>query len=1098
MRFRVLGPLQVMGAGGQPIRLEPRQRRVLVALLLAPNHAVARSQLIDAAWDDAAPPTAVRQVQNLISALRQRVGREIVADGPGYRIDVAPEQLDSLVFADRIGRARTLLADGQPVDAASHLRAALRLWRGPALADLAGRTIESAAAGLQEQRLTVLEQCLELELAAGQHHELVSELAELANAHPLREGLLGHFMIALCRAGRQADALRAYRKLKERLADELGIDPGPALRDLHTSILRQERRTDPTTTAGTEAIGADRPRGLPPPTPPVAGRSPELAQARRDGARTVVEPPANAAESLWPSPPPGPAVRPLVAQLPAPVADFVDRAELDVLRSLAPPGALPPGVTVVVVTGGGGVGKTTLAVRWAHELRERYPAAQFYLDLRGFSAELPLSPSKALSRFLHALGVALDRVPTELAEAAALYRSLVAARPVLVVLDSAANTDQVLPLLPSAAGSLVVVTSRKRLSGLVVQCGARRVEVGQLTPAESLTLFGRMVGASRLAADPEAAAQVTSACGHLALAVRIAAANLLDRPDRHLAGYAAELASADALDALENDDVAIRRTFAHSYSGLECDARQVFRRLSLVVGPTISRSSAQAVAGLSDRALAAALDRLTAAHLIERNGVDRYRFHDLLRLYARERLDAEDPDQQAAHDALLAWYVGHVRAAAATLYPFKPQLDDLADPRWFEVSFADREAALDWLDAEAPNVVAAVRDYAERGLRQPVWLLAYTLRGYFDLRGETADWLALADLALRAARDDGAPRAYAAAEHNLAHVLLFTGKRAEAIIHGHRFLEASRQSGWLRGEALAGASLGAIYLDTGRVDTAVSHLRSSLRLARRSGELVVEANALANLGIAHLQLGELIEAGRRTRLALARYRQHGDCFSGEAHALTLLAELDCALDKPHDSLRRSTLALGIYRKAGNLVGEAYARYTAASACPEDGDLDAAVAEARQAVDLAERAGEPAYASEANRVLAELHLRAGHAESARHAFVRALASARAASAAYQTATALIGLAVAAADLEPDTPADARHLDEAAGIAADCRFRVVAADVLVARARIGGPPPDAGALRQAIEIYHAAGHRQGERRTRDLLATDPVRKPRDLLE
>jgi DNA-binding SARP family transcriptional activator len=1094
MRFHILGPLRVIGPDGAPARLEPRHARLLAALLLNPNQTVARPELIDAAWD-AAPPTAGRQVQNLISALRQRVGREIVADGPGYRIDVAPDQLDSLVFADQIGRAGTLIADGQPADAAGYLRAALRLWRGPALAGLAGRTIEAAAAGLQEQRLTALEQCLELELAAGQHHELVSELAELATAHPLREGLVGHFMIALCRSGRQADALGAYRKLKAHLADELGIDPGPALRDLYASILRQERRTNPTLMEG--ATGAAPARRPPPPHRPFVGRSAELDRGRRDNARTVVAPPADAAERLWLPGLPTPADRPLVAQLPAPVADFVDRAQLDVLRSLAPSGELPAGVTVVVVTGGGGVGKTTLAVRWAHELRQRYPAGQFYIDLRGFSTERPLSPSKALSCFLHALGVGLDRVPTEVAEAAALYRSLVAAQPVLVVLDSAASTDQVLPLLPSAAGSLVVVTSRKRLSGLVVQYGARRVEVGQLTPAESMTLFGRMIGASRLAAEPEAAAQVTSACAHLALAVRIAAANLLDRPDRHLAGYAAELASAGALDALENDDVAIRRTFAHSYGGLESDARQVFRRLSLVVGPTVGRPAAHAVAGLPEPALTVALDRLTAAHLIEREGADRYRFHDLLRLYARERLDADDPNRLAAHDALLAWYVGHVRAAAAVLYPFKPQLDDLADPRWSEVSFADRQAALDWLDAEAPNLVAAVRDYAERGLRQPVWLLAYTLRGYFDLRGETADWLALADLALCAARDDGAPQAYAAAEHNLAHVLLFTGKRPEAITHGHRFLEASRRSGWLKGEALAGATLGVTYLDNGQVDTAVSHLRSCLRLARQSGEMVLEANALENLGIAHLQLGELVEAGRQIRLALARYRQHGDCFSGEAHALTLLAELDRALDQPHDALGRCAQALDIYRKAGNLVGEAYARYTAASACPERGDLDAAAGEARQAVDLAERAGDLVYASEANSILAELHLRAGRADSAHQAFTRALASARAASAPYQTATALIGLAVAATDLEPDSPADARHLDEAARIAAHCRFRVIAADVLVARARLRGPLPDADCLRQALEIYHAAGHRRGERRTRNLLPTDPASKAQDFL-
>jgi tetratricopeptide (TPR) repeat protein len=266
-----------------------------------------------------------------------------------------------------------------------------------------------------------------------------------------------------------------------------------------------------------------------------------------------------------------------------------------------------------------------------------------------------------------------------------------------------------------------------------------------------------------------------------------------------------------------------------------------------------------------------------------------------------------------------------------------------------------------------------------------------------------------------------------------------------------------------------------------------------MRLARHCGDLALEANALENLGIAHLQLGQLGEAGRQIRLALARYRKHGDCFSGEAHALTMLAVLDCALDQPHDALRRCAQALDIYRKSGNLVGQACARYTAASACPEGGDLDAAAGEARQAVDLTERAGEPVSASEANSILAELHLRSGRADAARQAFTRALASARAASAPYQTATALIGLAAAAADLELAT----RHLDEAARIAAHCQFRVIAADVLVARAHLGGPLPDVASLRQAIEIYHATGHRRGERRARSLLRTDSASKPGDLV-
>ncbi|WP_203996545.1 helix-turn-helix domain-containing protein [Virgisporangium aurantiacum] len=787
---------------------------------------------------------------------------------------------------------------------------------------------------------------------------------------------------------------------------------------------------------------------------------------------------------LSPQPPPAPALPPRAAQLPALISDFVDRSELLAgLDGMLP--AVDSAVTVVVVTGGGGSGKTTLAVRWAHGIAHRFPAGQLYVDLRGFSADPPLSPAKALSRFISALGLPRERVPADVAEAAAVYRSLVADRPVLVLLDNAVSAEQVAPLLPGCPGSVVVVTSRGPLDGLVISHGARRLTVGELGPDEALALLGRVIGTARVDAERAAAARLVAACGHLALAVRIAAARMLMRPDRSIGRYTAEFTAGNRLDALECDDAAVRRTFLHSYRRLDDGSRTVFRRLSLIAGPSFTLAATEAVSGLSRRAAGAALDRLTASHLVERVGEDRFRFHDLLRRYARERCDAEESvaSREAVRSALLGWQVSHVRAAAAVLYPRKTQLPELANPGWPEAVFADRQAGLDWLDAEEANLVAAIRSYADEGPRRAVWLLGYALRGYFDLRGSSGDWLAVATLAVDAATRDSGLYARASAELSLATALTSVGRKSAAIAHALRSLAFSHEAGWDEGEATACGTLGSLYIGSAAVGAAAGYLNRGMDIFRRLGNLAGEANALDNLCTAHITLGNLESAAEGLRQALDLYRR-ADLSSGEGHALTRLAELHWAFDQDRTARRHANRALTAYRSAGHLVGEGYARVTLAVNAP-DGALGGAIRQANHALDGIRRAGDRLYETKALNCLGNLYRRAGDAPAAHATYTRSLELARAIDDPHQAAVILVGLAqVAGADRSAD------HLDEAADIARVHGFRVVSADVHAARARAllarGERAAGTAVARQAADLYRATGNARGARHARELLA------------
>jgi DNA-binding SARP family transcriptional activator len=618
MRFRMLGPLLVDdGASWSAIRAT-QQRLVAAVLLLEAGRAVPVERLVDELWGERPPPTADATVRGYVMRLRRLLGggpgSPLVTRGRGYELVVEDGDVDARVFSGLVASARHALANDRPETAAAELSQGLALWRGPALADVpASPAVTAEAERLEQLRLAALEDWLGVQLALGRHAEVVDEAQRLVAEHPLRERLWARLMLAQYRCGRRAQALDAYQRARRELVDELGLEPGPELRALQRAVL--------------------------------TGQAELLVPAHRGAAAVAAQ------------------ARVVPAQLPADAAAFSGRqAELAQLDSHWSGQGERRSPAVVVIAGTAGVGKTALAVHWAHRVRDRFPDGQLYVDLRGWAAGAPLRPIDALAGFLPALGVPAAEVPDQVEQAAALYRSLLAGRRMLVVLDNTRSPGQVRPLLPASPGCAVVLTSRDQLRGLIARDGAVRLDLDVLAPREARRLLTRLLGAERVDAEPEAEAELVRLCGYLPLALRIAAANLSGRPRTTVAAYAAELAGGDrlrALEAGEDTDAAVRVAFDRSYAALPAAARRLFRLLGLVPGAGIGPPAAAALAATDAAAAAALLDRLASAHLAGERAPNRYVLHGLLRRYAADRASAEDSpaEREAALGRLLDHYL---------------------------------------------------------------------------------------------------------------------------------------------------------------------------------------------------------------------------------------------------------------------------------------------------------------------------------------------------------------------------------------------------------------------------------------------------------
>jgi DNA-binding SARP family transcriptional activator len=608
VEFRLLGPVEVHADGQQLPIPGPIQRGLLAILALHANRVVASHELQASMWGPVPPATARRSLQWQVWRLRRLLGPQadrLVYRAPGYLLRVQPGELDLARFQQLADQGRERLAAGDAERAGRLLGAALRLWRGQALEDVQVAALAEQRARLDQRRLAVLEDRVQADLDGGRHNGLVPELEGLVADQPLRERLWELLMVALYRSGRQADALAAFRALRQRLVEQQGVEPSPPLQELHRRILA----ADPALLLPAEAPGSVQaaaptpvPRQLPPDVAGFTGREPELAQ-------------------------------------------------LD--QVLAAAGQDGP-VVIGAIAGTGGIGKSALAVHAAHRLAGRFPDGQLYVDLHGATAGLePLAPLEVLGRFLRALGMAPAAVPTELEEASGTFRSRVAGRRLLVVLDNAADAAQVAPLVPASPGCGVLVTSRQALASLD---GATHLHLGILPAEEATRLLGRLAGQERVAAEPEAAAEVARGCGYLPLALRIAGARLAARPGWPVAALAERLADAQRrLDELEVAEAGVRASFAVSHrqlgagdDALDRAAAVAFGLLGLLDGPELG---VPVVARLLDRPEEAAervLERLVDAQLLETPSPGRYRLHDLLRLYAREQASRQHPEPERA------------------------------------------------------------------------------------------------------------------------------------------------------------------------------------------------------------------------------------------------------------------------------------------------------------------------------------------------------------------------------------------------------------------------------------------------------------------
>lgn len=893
--FGILGPLELRHEGGLVPLRGTRERAVLAALLLSEGRLVPLGRLIEAVWDGEPPQRADKAIRNAISALRGRFRQAeapavfIETDQAGYRLRLNGARLDAAAFTQLAASARELALAGEAAEAVEQLRAALSLWRGPALAGFGGLMLEAAAARLNDQRLAAWEECLELELGLGRHRHLTGELQELALQWPLRERTTTLLMLAQYRSGHQAEALEAYHRLARRLAEELGIDPSAEITQLHEAILRQDPELDRQPSAGRAGSG-DR------------GQVPETSAAH---------------------------TRP--AQLPLDLPSFVGRErELAGLHVLLPPDATGPGAGTVVISaigGTAGVGKTALAVRFAHQVADRFPDGQLYVNLQGFGPSgPPVTPEAALRGFLQALGVAPEAIPVDEAGQANLYRTMLAGRRVLVVLDNARDAAQVRPLLPGSPGSMVIVTSRSELTGLAATEGARLLILGMLNTDEAAELLAARLGQDRLDREPGAAEELASLCSGLPLALAIVAARVAARPAVALADTAGELLSAQSrLDALDTGDPAtsVRAAFSWSYQQLTEPAARLFRLAGLHPGRDLTVPAAASLAGIEPTQARRLLDELVRSHLLSEHAPGRCNSHDLLRAYAVGLASAPDgaDDPRAALTRLFDHYLATAAAAMRLLRPAeaspRPQVPAPATPT---PGLDSREAALGWLEAERPVLVAVSAYAADHGWHRHAIDLAAVLHEYLK-GGYPMEGMAVHGGALDAAEQAGDRNAQAQALRGLGTFHWRLGQYALARVQFKQALDLFQLVGDRAGEAGALNALGIIQWHLGDHVAAIQFQEQALDLFGRAGDRVGRGMVLANLGNGVLHQGRYREAAGYLREALTLARQDGDR-EGEGYALGSLGEVGLRSGQPSRAAGHFRAALGIFTELGHRTGRA--------------------------------------------------------------------------------------------------------------------------------------------------------------------------------
>ncbi|WP_280891317.1 BTAD domain-containing putative transcriptional regulator [Streptomyces sp. LBL] len=821
LRFSVLGPVRAW-RGEEPLSTgSPQQRALLAALLLREGRTATAAELIDALWGEESPLQALAALRTYASRLRKVLGPGVlVSESGGYAVRGLPEgALDLTVAQDLATEAEKAKNAGDLCRARDVLDRALAQWDGEVLAGVPGPYAETQRVRLEEWRLQLLETRLDMDLEQGCHAEAVSELTALTAAHPLRERLRELLMLALYRSGRQAEALAVYADTRRLLADELGVDPRPGLRELQQRILQAD---------------------------------PGLAEPSGPKAEPAAVP-----------------VRP--AQLPATVPDFTGRSAFvtelgEVLES-----AEGRVMAVSALAGIGGVGKTTLAVHVAHQARSAFPDGQLYVDLQGAGSRAA-EPETVLGSFLRALGTSDSAIPDSLEERAALYRSVMDGRRVLVLLDNARDAAQVRPLLPGTGGCAALITSRVRLVDLA---GAHLVDLDVMSPDEALSLFTKIVGEERVASERKAALDVVAACGFLPLAIRIAASRLAARRTWTVSVLAAKLADERRrLDELQAGDLAVKATFELGYGALEPAQARAFRLLGLADGPDISLAAAAAVLDLPPKDTEDLLESLVDTSLLESAAPGRYRYHDLVRLYARacaERDERPPSEPEAAMSRLLDFYLATAAGVYALERPGERVLDHFEDTSYKGLAFTTQQAALDWLFAEAGSLLSCARQSATVGMTRRAADLLMAAVDLGESGANSYQFTQAATAVSESARSAGDALAEARARTMLTHVHSLSGRFAESESEARRALELGIATGDPVSSSQAPNQRGIIALYENRHGDAEDHLTWALKAFRADSNRPGEAAALCNLSRVHLATGRTASAVELAQQGIALY-----------------------------------------------------------------------------------------------------------------------------------------------------------------------------------------------------------------------------------
>jgi DNA-binding SARP family transcriptional activator/tetratricopeptide (TPR) repeat protein len=909
VEFRALGPVEIARDGRPEAVYAAKPRTLLALLLLDVNRMAERDWLIDQMWAGNPPESAQATLRAYTYRLRKdldRLGGGAALKGRtgGYLLEVEPAAVDVHRFEALAAAGRRALQDGTPSDATETFQKGLILWRGAAFAGVDVPAVRDKARQLDELRLEVTEQRLNTLLESGLTDGTAGELEALTATHPLREGLWRLLMLSLCREGRQAEALAAYQRLYRLLDDELGVRPSAQVERLHHRIL-----------AG-DPLFHDRP-----------------------AAATAIElrPPA----------------RPVPQQLPAANTHFTGRetqlAELDGL--LDRPG------TVGVLTGTGGIGKTTLAIHWAHRAADRFPDGHLYTDLRGFDpGGDPVAPEAAVRSFLDALGVPPADVPTSLETQTALYRSLTADKRFLLILDNARDAAQVRPLLPGSPGTLVLVTGRRRLSGLIAQ-GAQPIPLGPLDSSEAGRLLTSRLRGPRLAQEPEAAQQIIEACAGLPLALAIVAARAAERPDFPLAAIASELVDS-RLDALADGDPAfdLRAVSSWSYQALTTGAARLFRLLSVHPETGFSLAAAAAIAEAPPQPTAGLLTELTRANLLDEHTPGRYSFHDLLRAYAAEQADRVDgpAELRAASCRMLDSYLHTAYTATRLIDPHRDPITITAAPGPAPVPLDDDTTARAWFAAEGASIAAAVKHAADRGLDARCWQLAWALRDHLDL-GPWHDQAAVWELALDAARR--IPDA--AAQVRLSRLLADAYSHLDRTKDGHALLDAARTQCRATDDSIGEAHVHLIqarlWMRQRLYAEGIASGRSALALYRSADHLTGQASALNTTGWIHTLAGDHEQALAHCEQAMTILERIGDRHS-QAATLDSLGHAHHQLGRYDRALAYYESALDLYRELGGDRGAALVLRSLAETRHATGDLSGARRAWQESLRLFEQLG----------------------------------------------------------------------------------------------------------------------------------------------